>query len=257
MNNESAKGSPALASGAVGHTPTAHCEVRAGDLPALYALPKNDFTMGELAKMPVRFQKKVRVEYNGCWMWTGSKYTPGYGQFRQPKGERMSAHKYAYVTLIGPIPDGLEPDHMCGRRGCVNPYHLQLLTHGANCRRRLVSIRKSLSLLIAKINHVRGHIGTMRTLQDVDARRVGEALDAYTTRLGKGNPDRGGYQYPHSEKRCAKCLVVKPVADFHKVRDWSATYDDYWYPCSYCKPCHNARSVYNARLLRAKRRASK
>ena len=221
----------------------------------LYALPDNDFTRGELAKMPLRFQKKVRVEWNGCWIWTGAKYTPGYGQYRVPGGNRMSAHTYAYLTLVGPIATGLEPDHMCGRRACVNPYHLQLIKHGPNCRRRLVSIRKSLRHMIQKIEHATGFKGTMRTLSrlvlsDVDARRVGKAFQEYITRVGQEIP----YTYPHQKKRCAKCLVVKPIPDFHRVRDWSAKYSDYWYPCSYCKPCHSARSVYNARLLREKRR---
>lgn len=251
LSSSSVMGSPIAGGVALASHPALAQGV--GDPNALYALPKNDFTMGELAKMPERFQKKVHVEYNGCWMWTGSKYTPGYGQYRAPMGERMSAHTYAYKFLIGSIPENLEPDHMCGRRACVNPYHLQLVGHGPNCRRRLVSIRKSLRMLREKIDHATGRIGTWRTLQDLDVRGVGEALAQYTSRLGKGNP----YQYPHSEKKCAKCGVTKPVSDFHRVRDWSATYDDYWYPCSYCKPCHSARSVYNARLLREKRRAAK
>lgn len=261
-DNSSAMGFPvAPGSGVASHSlPLSQA---AGSPSTLYALPDNDFTRSELAKMPESFREKVRIEWNGCWMWTGSKYTPGYGQFRGPNnGDRMTAHRYAYLTLVGPIPDGLEPDHMCGRRACVNAYHIQLTKHGPNCRRRLVSIRKSLRHMLEKIGHATGFKGTRRTLQDlvlsdVDARRIGKSFQEYITRLDQETPDKVAYQYPHTDKRCAKCLTVKPVSDFHRVRDWSAKYGDYWYPCSYCKPCHSARSVYNARLLRAKRRASK
>lgn len=90
-----------------------------------------------------RFFEKIEISttrfYNGtaCWEWTGSK-TNGYGQFR-PDGrrgaKRSSPHQYAYEAFIGPIPEGMEPDHLCQNRSCGNPLHLEAVTHEENMRR--------------------------------------------------------------------------------------------------------------------------
>lgn len=72
-----------------------------------------------------------RVDENGCWLWTGavqrSKRT-GYGL---DTTGRM-AHRLVYEEFIGPIPDGLQLDHLCRVRHCVNPAHLEPVTHREN-----------------------------------------------------------------------------------------------------------------------------
>jgi hypothetical protein len=75
-----------------------------------------------------------RVEKtDGCWLWGGAK-SFGYGQltFRR-KGYK--AHRLAYELLVGPIPDGLQIDHLCRVRNCVNPEHLEPVTQLENQRR--------------------------------------------------------------------------------------------------------------------------
>lgn len=70
----------------------------------------------------------------GCWLWLGSKTSKGYGMY-QRRGKTMMAHRFTYELLVGPIPEGLEIDHLCRRRGCVNPKHLEPVTHSVNMLR--------------------------------------------------------------------------------------------------------------------------
>jgi HNH endonuclease len=65
-----------------------------------------------------------------CWQWRGSTDGRGYGALRSQK-----AYRFAYELLIGPIPEGLEIDHLCRNTMCVNPWHLEPVTHAENLRR--------------------------------------------------------------------------------------------------------------------------
>lgn len=82
-----------------------------------------------------RFWEKVDRQGNGdCWPWLGCLGTGGYAMFWN--GERnMHAHRFAYELLVGPIPEGLVLDHLCRVRHCVNPAHLEPVTHAENIRR--------------------------------------------------------------------------------------------------------------------------
>lgn len=87
-------------------------------------------------KLPTAFMSKVRLMPNGCWMWLGTKprgYFPP--RRRQTPRPRVKAHRFTYEALIGPIPKGLEPDHLCRNTWCCNPRHLELVTHAENVRR--------------------------------------------------------------------------------------------------------------------------
>ena len=81
-----------------------------------------------------RFWKWVEIN-NRCWNWTGALSPDGYGQFWN--GKRVRAHRYAYETFIGPIPEELECDHLCRNRACVNPAHIELVTSSVNSLRGL------------------------------------------------------------------------------------------------------------------------
>jgi hypothetical protein len=82
-----------------------------------------------------QFMKFVSPEPNsGCWLWTGAAGGNGYG-FYKAKGIGMVAHRWAYTLLRGPIPTGLELDHLCRVRYCVNPAHLEPVTRSENARR--------------------------------------------------------------------------------------------------------------------------
>lgn len=69
-----------------------------------------------------------------CWLWTGHINTSGYGQIRWG-GPKARAHRIAYELEVGPIPEGLELDHLCRVRHCVNPSHLEPVTRRVNVHR--------------------------------------------------------------------------------------------------------------------------
>lgn len=82
-----------------------------------------------------RFMSKVDRSGPGeCWIWTGAKSNAGYGTVRIDY-QQMPAHRAAYELLVGPVPDGLELDHLCVNPPCVNPAHLDPVTHAENMRR--------------------------------------------------------------------------------------------------------------------------
>ena len=64
---------------------------------------------------------------DGCIPWIGYVTPDGYGRFRID-GEKRGAHRVAYQLFVGPIPTGMEVDHLCFCRHCVNPEHLRILT---------------------------------------------------------------------------------------------------------------------------------
>jgi hypothetical protein len=84
-----------------------------------------------------RFWQYVETS-DGCWLWVGST-SGGYGLFAvQQEGRRrtMQAHRFAYQDHTGErIPEGLELDHLCMVRNCVNPNHLEPVTRLENTRR--------------------------------------------------------------------------------------------------------------------------
>lgn len=83
----------------------------------------------------------IEPEPGGCWLWTGcglkhyGKHNKnGYGRIKAARGDNrlLSPHRAAYELWVGPVPFGHEIDHLCRVRNCVNPAHLEAVTHQEN-----------------------------------------------------------------------------------------------------------------------------
>ncbi len=90
-------------------------------------------TVSNPLRLDDRFWSKVDRQVDGCWVWTAA-LTAGYGSFGVRHGVVRRAHRLAYEYLVGPIPEGLQLDHLCRNRACVRPDHLEPVT----CRENLL-----------------------------------------------------------------------------------------------------------------------
>lgn len=89
-------------------------------------------------KGPIELRLWSKVDRSGgpeaCWPWLGSRDDRGYGYVRH-EGRPQPAYRVAYELTIGPVPAGLELDHLCRNTSCCNPGHLEAVTHAENVRR--------------------------------------------------------------------------------------------------------------------------
>ena len=99
-------------------------------------------------KSPIsRFMNKVRKQPDGCWVWIGANNGNGYGQFVE-NGKKKRGHVWAFEHWKHKVPAGLEIDHKCRNPSCVNPDHLEAVTHKVNVLRGTSQTAKN----AAKIN---------------------------------------------------------------------------------------------------------
>lgn len=139
-----------------------------------------------------RLLSKVAAGWGGCWIYTGhiSKRT-GYGSFQS--ANQNLAHRAAYELLVGPIPDGLQLDHLCRQRNCVNPSHLEPVTAHENTHRSPLT---RASINAAKTHCPHGHEYTSEnTWVRVVQRRNGALASNRVCRMCQRRP-RGGAATP-------------------------------------------------------------
>lgn len=82
-----------------------------------------------------RIQSKTNVTESGCWEWNGYRTRQGYGKATVDGVHGTLVHRWAYEVFVGPIPPGLEIDHLCSNRACCNPEHLEPVSHDVNVAR--------------------------------------------------------------------------------------------------------------------------
>ncbi len=84
-----------------------------------------------------RLGTKFVFDPDGCWYWTAaSSKGPGYGVIRPTSSRKqLHAHRVMYELVAGPIPDGLQIDHLCREPRCVNPAHMEAVTQRVNVLR--------------------------------------------------------------------------------------------------------------------------
>lgn len=103
----------------------------------------------------LRARALSKVDKNGaggCWLWTASLGTWGYGQLNVDDMMRP-AHRVIYELLVGPIPDGLDLDHLCRNRRCVNPEHLEPVDRRTNLLRGSTQTARNAAVTHCPMGH--------------------------------------------------------------------------------------------------------
>lgn len=141
-----------------------------------------------------RFWPKVD-KTGDCWEWTAGKTKAGYGKFRvgsQTDGTRRlaEAHRWAYEHSVGPIPEGLELDHLCRNRACVNPAHLEPVTRRVNCLRGEGAVADNARKTHCPKGHAYVGDNVLPHGKDGTARKCRECRKAYDRQRYYANPDR-------------------------------------------------------------------
>lgn len=138
------------------------------------------------------WESKVGSHYipepnTGCWLWTKNLGRGGYAQAKIHFLTRNAARVF-YEAFRGPIPDGLQLDHLCRQRSCVNPEHLEAVT--------------------ARVNTLRS--------------RAPSALNARKTHCPAGHPfdekNTGYADAKHTMRRCLKCHASRQRAYMARKR---------------------------------------
>lgn len=128
-----------------------------------------------------RLMARIEMVESGCWLWLDTLNPGGYGSFRM-NGTRMGAHRASYILHVGEIPQGLDLDHLCRVRRCVNPSHLEPVTRSVNL-----------------------------------ARGVGGGWNRNITNCSKGHPfnEENTYQDPRGYRGCRTCRA-EAIRRYHE-----------------------------------------
>lgn len=134
-----------------------------------------------------RFESRYVPDPNsGCWLWLGATDNGKYGRIyaNHDDGEKsaVQAHRLAYVHFRGEIPEGLELDHLCRVRSCVNPWHAEPVEHLENIRRGYGA-------------------------------KAAKERNKWITHCPYGHPYSGEnlYSHPDGSRKCRKCMTAATI----------------------------------------------
>lgn len=91
------------------------------------------------------FESRIQ-KTDGCWIWTGTKHSYGYGVFLLPGEKAVRAHRYSYEYFVGKIPEGKIILHICDNPICVRPDHLRVGTKDDNNKDTAIKRRHNYGL---------------------------------------------------------------------------------------------------------------
>lgn len=127
------------------------------------------------------FWRWIEIDANGCWNWTRAITSRGYGHFSL-NGKIISAHRFAWELIYGPINDDLCVLHKCDNRRCVNPDHLWLGTKSENT---LDASRKGRRYIIPKSVMRRGENHGLAKLTNSQAIEIYQRYDGQRGSIAK------------------------------------------------------------------------
>lgn len=135
-----------------------------------------------------RFWKYTR-KTDTCWEWIGAKTNDGYGVIGLGSNKTACAHRFAYELYKGPIPPGMQADHLCFNRGCANPDHIEIVTPSVNLHRKRGAARSNKSSGVRnvyrsgdgwmarfKLDGVTHYCGTFATVEEASGVAKAERL---------------------------------------------------------------------------------
>ena len=158
------------------------------------------------ARDAMRFSEKWTLA-GDCWQWTAAVDVHGYGRFRHD-GRMKLAHRAAYEGLVGTVPAGLDLDHLCRNRACVNPDHLEPVTRSENLSRSPLMARGQ-----EKTHCPRGHGYTPENTRITT--RGARACRACENARNREKARAGVYNPPTP---CAACGAVLRKGNLQKHR---------------------------------------
>ena len=127
-------------------------------------------------ELPERVAARIFYDPGGCWLWMGALNNTGYGTISS-QGFRAGAHRWVYTWLVGEIPEGHDIDHLCKVRDCVNPDHLEPVTHRENLLRG-----NTFAARLAKKTECERHPGKPLDVRSDNGRRKCKDCDAQRAR---------------------------------------------------------------------------
>lgn len=176
-----------------------------------------------------RVSKKFEILSTGCWNWIGSKTRShnGYGQIKV-KNRNMLAHRVTYVAFNGNVPSGLEIDHMCKNRTCVNPKHLESVTASENVRRGSLVQDKS----PCRNGHkypVGVYTNCVKCKEDRQTTRMGKELVRKAITVERRSWCKRGHKLdglnlyitPNNRRQCKTCGRQRSIEYFKRVKELS------------------------------------